>query len=86
MLEELKRILRIDAEDEDERLNEIIKRSAHHVQSLVGKPITDTPSGIIKNLILNRARYEFNNAVELFAENFANEILLAQLEVATNED
>lgn len=80
MVKELKRILNINWEDEetDLKLQEIIERGKSKINTLLGVDVNYELNQEAKSLLLNFARYDFNNASEYFEENFQKEILRLQ--------
>lgn len=85
MLDELKRMLRIEWDTEDDYLNDVLKRSKAYVEALLGVELKDPITKRQHSLVINCARYDYNNALELFKENFKDDILSAQLEAGINE-
>ncbi len=84
MLGEIKRILRIDWDYEDDRLKDILIRSIAKIETITGKSFNENDEAL-KSLVLNHARYDYNNVAELFDENFRSDIFIAQVKVATDE-
>lgn len=85
MLDELKRMLRIEWTTEDDYLNDVLKRSKAYVETLLGVELKTVLTKRQHSLVINCARYDYNNALELFKENFRDDILSAQLEAGINE-
>lgn len=87
MLKELKCMLRITWNTEDEYLNDVLSRAKAYVEALLGIKfkVNETLTNRQHSLIINCARYDYNNALELFKENFRDDILSAQLEAGINE-
>lgn len=83
MLEEVKRALAITWDDEgiDLRINDLIKQSQNAINELLGIEIDYTSNLAAKELMINRIRYAYNNALEYFETNFQKEILRLQLMV-----
>ena len=79
MLEEIKDYLNITWSDEDTKLQNIIDRGQERIEGLVGGSVDFSSPGLAKDLLLNYCRYDYNNAVEYFEENFQTEILRLQL-------
>lgn len=81
MLEEIKRALAITWDDEgiDLRINDLIKQSQNAINELLGVEIDYTSNLAAKELMINRIRYAYNNALEYFETNFQKEILRLQL-------
>ncbi|GIN86973.1 hypothetical protein J6TS2_33590 [Heyndrickxia sporothermodurans] len=82
MLNDLKNSLRITWEDEDEELEKIIKRSESYLSDLTGATFDFDKEEWVKELLLERCRYVYNNAVDEFEENFAHELKRLILMVA----
>lgn len=81
MLDEVKRALAITWEDDDInlKLNDLIKQSQNAINELLGVEIDYTSNLAAKELMINRIRYAYNNALEYFETNFQKEILRLQL-------
>lgn len=84
MLEELKKVLRITWEDEDEEeeLNRLLSTGQAKINLIVGVELDYKNNFIAKDLLFNYCRYAYNNAVEMFEENFRGDILKLQLDAA----
>nr|DAF59944.1 MAG TPA: Head Tail Connector Protein [Siphoviridae sp. ctGz830] len=82
MLEEIKNYLNITWEDEDidNKLKSLIEQSKQSIKNLMGADIDFTKNLEMKELLFNRVRYAYNNAIEYFESNFAHEILRLQLQ------
>lgn len=87
MIDELKRILNINWEDSetDLKLEEVIKRAESKVNTLLGSNIDYENNQEARSLLLNYARYDYNNASEYFEENYHKEILRLQFLEAVKE-
>jgi hypothetical protein len=79
MLEEVKKYLGVTWDDEDAKIQNIIDRGKKRLEGLTGGTLDFTSPGLPKDLLLNYCRYDYNNAVEYFEENFQAEILRLQL-------
>lgn len=81
MLEEVKRQLNITWQDEDidNKLQDLIRQSQKAIQTLTGTEINFEENEDAKELLINRIRYAYNNAIEYFEQNFHGEILRLQL-------
>lgn len=74
MLEELKNKLRITWDEEDEDLSELIKESESYLSNLTNATFVFVEEKWVKNLLLERCRYDYNNAVDEFEHNFSKEL------------
>lgn len=70
ILDEVKEELRITWTDEDERIQRIIDRAKEDMNSLVGVELDFDNNSQAKTLFLDRCRYDYNNALEYFEDNF----------------
>lgn len=84
-LEELKSRLRITWADEDDELNKILVRSKHYIDKKTGVSIDYTTDFDALELVLERARYVYNNAADLFVVNFADDLLDLQIRCAVKD-
>ena len=85
LLELVKEELRITWDDEDTRLISMIERAKASLNKLMGIELDYEKPGPAQDLLLARCRYDYNNALEYFEQNFAREILRLQLQVAAEE-
>lgn len=85
MLEELKDYLKITWDNENDYLQNIITRGKNYLNDSTGVKLDFEEEGQHKTLLLDYCRYYYNNAIEYFKENFAQEILQLQLKVAIKE-
>ncbi len=85
LLELVKEELRITWDDEDTRLISMIERAKASLNKLMGAELDYEKPGPAQDLLLARCRYDYNNALEHFEQNFAREILRLQLQVAAEE-
>ena len=79
MLDEVKSYLKITWDDENTEIQNIIDRGKKRLEGLTGGTHNYSVPGLAKDLLLNYCRYDYNNAVEYFEENFQTEILRLQL-------
>ena len=77
--------LRIAWDDEDEALITLIKRAQANLEELVGLGLDFEKEGLAQALLINYVRYDYNNALEYFEENFRKEILRLQLQEAAKD-
>ena len=85
LLELVKEELRIAWDDEDTRLISMIERAKASLNKLMGIELDYEKPGPAQDLLLARCRYDYNNALEYFEQNFAREIFRLQLQVAAEE-
>jgi hypothetical protein len=85
LLELVKEELRITWDDEDIRLISMIERAKASLNKLMGIELDYEKPGPAQDLLLARCRYDYNNALEYFEQNFAREIFRLQLQVAAEE-
>ncbi len=74
LLDELKNKLRILDNDEDDILNEILERGKVNLNHLTGIELDFERTGLAQTLLLEQCRYDYNNALEYFEENFHKEL------------
>lgn len=81
MLEDLKNYLNITWEDEDidKKLNNLIEESERSLNAIFGVDIDYSDNLEARELLFNRIRYAYNNALEYFETNFSKEILRISL-------
>lgn len=72
-----KKRMRISHDSENDNLIFMLESSISAIKNLVGS--ADTSDSRIKELILERARYIYNDSLEFFEENFQNEIARVSL-------
>lgn len=80
LLSEFKALMHITHSAEDPDLKDLLTRSASAVARMTGAPDA-LALDATRELVLERARYAYNEALEYFNDNFLSEILGAQLEV-----
>ena len=85
LLELVKEELRITWDDEDTRLISMIERAKASLNKLMGIELDYEKPGPAQDLLLARCRYDCNNALEYFEQNFAREIFRLQLQAAAEE-
>jgi hypothetical protein len=74
LLVELKSRLRITWNDEDEHLKRILVGAMAYLLDLTGASFDFSEDSPPKTLMLERARYVYNNAADEFEINFKNEL------------
>ena len=85
LLERLKERLKITWDDEDILLINMLERAEKSLNALMGVELNYNTPGPAQELLLERCRYDYNNALEYFEQNFAREIFRLQLQVAAEE-
>lgn len=75
LLPDLKMTLRIDGNDDDQNLTEMLIRSMSRLDDLAGQGVLYTQDEFAKELLFNRIRYDYNSALEYWDANFAEPIL-----------
>jgi len=69
-------------DDQNARFINIIERAKTSLNEMMGAELDYEKPGPAQDLLLARCRYDYNNALEYFEQNFAREILRLQLQVA----
>lgn len=75
LLEEVKDKLYISWDDNDKQVKDIIIRSCRYIQSKISEQLLFTNESEEYNLMLERCRYDWNNALDEFEKNYSSEIL-----------
>lgn len=78
LLEPFKERMRIFHSGEDNTLSRILESSEANILNLVGSQYPTEPR--VRELILERARYVYNDQVEFFYENFQGDLMALSLE------
>ena len=78
LLESFKERMRIFHDGEDNNLSQILESSEAAILSLVGSKDSTDPR--VRELILERARYVYNDQVEFFYGNFQGDLMALSLE------
>lgn len=80
-MEELLKIfklrMRIFHDEEDDNLNHILKGSLSYIKRYCGSE--DLTNESIKELVIERSRYVYNDQVEFFYQNFKAELMAMSL-------
>jgi DNA packaging protein, QLRG family len=81
LLDELKTKLLITFEDEelDKKIEDSLKSAEAHIDALVGTDVDYIDDRFARSLLLDCARYYYNNVSEFFEDNFHKEILRLEL-------
>lgn len=88
MLDELKCYLNISWQDEliDNKLTQLVNESKAVLNHLMGIDLDYEQDQEAKELLFNRVRYAYNNALDEFEKNFAQVILRKQLIVGIRHE
>jgi hypothetical protein len=78
LLDEFKGRMRIFHDGEDANLSKMLESSESAILSLVGS--NDSANPRVRELILERARYVYNDQVEFFYGNFQGDLMALSLE------
>ena len=78
LLKSFKERMRIFHIGEDNNLSKMLESSELAIHSLVGSKNTSDPR--VRELILERARYVYNDQVEFFYQNFQGDLMALSLE------
>lgn len=85
MLEELKKELKITWNDEDSKLERILKSGKLYLENdIVGTKLDFENNESNKTLLFNYCRYCYYNTLEYFEENFRSQLVTLQLKSAVN--
>lgn len=84
LLKEFKARMKIFHDIEDEELKRSLEASKQAIKRMVGSDNIEIPS--IKELVLERSRYAYNDSLEYFEENFQSTLIGVGLEVSIDED
>ena len=78
LLKSFKERMRIFHSGEDKNLSRMLESSEANILSLVGSQRPTEPR--VRELILERARYVYNDQVEFFYDNFQGDLMALSLE------
>lgn len=85
LLSEFKARMHIFHDGEDDNLKQLLSFSIAFVESRIGE--FDTDKNLRgKELVFERTRYAYNDALEYFEDNFLSEIISLSLESVGDED
>ena len=85
LLEEFKKRMHIFHKGEDDNLKQLLSFSVAFVESKIGE--FDIEEHLkAKELVFERTRYAYNDAVEYFEDNFLSEIVALSLESVGDEN
>jgi hypothetical protein len=84
LLKEFKDRLHFSHNSEDDNLKRLLSFSITAIKKMVGSVDIDQHEGA-RELVIERARYAYNESLEYFIDNFSREISTVQLDVALDE-
>lgn len=87
LLQLFKQRMRISYDTDDENLEAILESSVSAVKNLVGSDDLTDPT--IRELVIERSRYAFNDSLEFFYDNFINDLgtaSIANLKAVTDDE
>ncbi len=85
LLKEFKNRMHIFHDGEDDNLKQLLSFSIAFIESRIGEFDIDDHKKA-KELIFERTRYAYNDALEYFEDNFLSEILSLSIESLGDED
>lgn len=85
LLDEVKEALAITWNEEDSNIIKLINRSVYYINDLVGVELDLKVNLSARELVVNRIRYEYNNALDQFETNFEQPLSRLILHVALKE-
>lgn len=75
LLKDTKDKMYVSWSDNDEQIKKIILRASKYIQSKITQELSFTPDSEEYELMLERCRYDWNNALDEFEKNYSSEIL-----------
>lgn len=87
LLKLFKQRMRIGYDTDDENLKAILESSVSAIEKLTGSDDLADPS--IRELVIERSRYVYNDSLEFFYDNFINDLgtaSIANLKAVTDDE
>lgn len=87
LLQLFKQRMRISYDTDDENLEAILDSSVSAIGKLTGSEDISNP--MIRELVIERSRYVFNDSLEFFYDNFINDLgtaSIANLKAVTDDE
>lgn len=87
LLKLFKQRMRIGYDTDDENLKAILESSVSAIEKLTGSDDLTDPA--IRELVIERSRYAYNDSLEFFYDNFINDLgtaSIANLKKAVSDD
>lgn len=85
LLDDVKHALAITWTEEDNNIIKLIDRSVYYINDLVGAVLDLKVNLVARELVINRIRYEYNNALDQFETNFEQPLSRLTFQVALDE-
>ncbi|MGG1328624.1 hypothetical protein ABE222_18035 [Bacillus tropicus] len=85
LLDDVKEALAITWDEEDSNIVKLIDRSVYYINDLVGVELDLKVNLSARELVINRIRYEYNNALDQFETNFKKPLSRLILHAALKE-
>lgn len=85
LLDDVKEALAITWDEEDNNILKLIDRSIYYINNLVGVELDLKVNLSARELVINRIRYEYNNALDQFETNFEKPLSRLILHAALKE-
>lgn len=85
LLDEVKEALAITWNEEDSNIIKLIDRSVYYINDLVGVELDLKVNLSARELVINRIRYEYNNALDQYENNFEQPLSRLILHAALKE-
>ncbi|MGX5384148.1 hypothetical protein ACWCKO_30195 [Bacillus thuringiensis serovar darmstadiensis] len=85
LLEEAKHALAITWDEEDKDIIKRIDRSVYFINDLTGVELDLEVNFAARELVINRVRYDYNNALDEFEDNYRQPLSRLILHAAINE-
>ncbi|MGE6550309.1 hypothetical protein ACQKFK_15155 [Bacillus mycoides] len=85
LLDEIKHALAITWSDEDKEIARIAGRSVYAIHDLVGAELDLDVNLSAREMVIERSRYDYNNALDEFELNFKHQLSRLILHVAIDE-
>lgn len=74
LLDDVKEKLKITWDDENTSLEDSILKGKSYIQSITGTTLDFEVTGEPHTLLIEYCRYDYNNAIEYFEENFGSRL------------
>ncbi|WP_420973779.1 hypothetical protein [Bacillus thuringiensis] len=85
LIDDVKEALAITWDEEDSNIVKLIDRSVYYMNDLVGVELDLKVNLSARELVINRIRYEYNNALDQYETNFEQPLSRLILHVALKE-
>lgn len=85
LLEEIKHALAITWDEEDREIKRLAERSIYAINDVVGTEVDIETNLSAREMVIQRVRYDYNNALDDFERNFRHQLSRLILQVAIAE-